>query len=156
MRIPVLDATDEPPDRGSIGDVGAGRRTLRLPRVEEANHATEAIEDKRARISLAGERARLLIVIVNREFDGLDGTFIAKEGLKTRVTSDGEVGSGPVLKDDQAGLAVAVEYIGVGEKLLGDDAADPQLTILRILESRPTVALRVHHRRQFLGRYRGS
>jgi len=52
VRIPLLDATNEPPDRGSIGDMGTGEVILRLPRVEEANHATEAIEDKGARISL--------------------------------------------------------------------------------------------------------
>ena len=73
VRIPRLDATNEPPGRGSIGDVGTGRAAFRLPGVEEANHATEAVEDKGARVSLG------CIVVVDGEFDGLDAVFVAKE-----------------------------------------------------------------------------
>ena len=65
--------------------------------MEKANHATEAIENKGARVSLGGERARLLVVIVDRELDGLEAAFVAHEGLKARVTSDGEVSRGTVL-----------------------------------------------------------
>lgn len=43
-----LDATDEPPGRGVVRDVGIYRAAFRHPRVEEANHATEAVEDKGA------------------------------------------------------------------------------------------------------------
>ena len=52
VRIIRLDATNEPPCRGSIRDVGTGRAAFRLPRVKEANHAIEAVEDKGARVSL--------------------------------------------------------------------------------------------------------
>jgi hypothetical protein len=79
VRVLLHDATNEPPDRGSIGDVITGEAALRLPRVEEANHATEAVEDKGARVSLGWERAGLLTVVVDGEFDGLDAAFVAKD-----------------------------------------------------------------------------
>ena len=50
--IPFLDAIDKPPGRGSIGDIGIGEPFPRLPRVEETNHASEAVKDKGARVSL--------------------------------------------------------------------------------------------------------
>jgi hypothetical protein len=153
MRIPLLDATNEPPDRGSIGDVGTGRAGFRLARVEKANHATAAVEDKRARVSLGGKRAEpwakpwvgLLIVVVYGEFDGFDTFFIAKEGLETCIASNGEVSSRTIFEDDKAGLAVAIEQVRFGQELSCDDAVDPELTKLRILETRPTVTPRVHH-----------
>lgn len=60
MRIPRLDAINEPPGRGSIGNVGTGQAGFRLPRVEEANHATKPVEDKGTRVSLGGEWADFL------------------------------------------------------------------------------------------------
>lgn len=146
MRILRLDATNEPPDGGSIGDVGTGQAILRLPRVKEANHATEAVEDKGARISLGAEGAQLIIV-VDGGFDRLDASSVAKEGLEACVASNGEVGSGTVFEDDTAGLSVAIEQVGVVQELFREDTNDPQLTKLRILGGHPTVALRIHHAR---------
>lgn len=90
---------------------------------------------------------RLLIIVVDGEFDGLDAVFVAKEGLEARAASNGEVGGGTVFEDDKAGLAVAIEQVGVSQERLCDDTADPQLTIFRIHGSRPAVAVRIHHRR---------
>ena len=53
VRIPRLHAINEPPGRGSMGDVGTGQAAFRLPIAEETSHATEAVEDKGAKVSLS-------------------------------------------------------------------------------------------------------
>ena len=137
MWIPRLDATNKPPDRGSIGDVATGNVMFRLPRVEEANHATEAIEDEGARVSLVTERAGHHFVVVDAYFNRLDAVF-ANEGFKARVDSNGEASSGTVFEDDKAGMAIAIQHVGLGQELSPNDTADPQLAVLRVLESRPS------------------
>jgi hypothetical protein len=102
---------DGPLGGGGVGDVVAP--AFRHPRVENADHMTLAIEDERASgVALGGERAGLLIVVIDGEFDGLDAKVIAKVDLQTGVASNREVGGVIVLHDDKAGLAVAVETVG--------------------------------------------
>jgi hypothetical protein len=65
-------------------------------------------------VALGGERARLLFVVIDGEFDGLDATVVAKVGLEASVAFNREVGGVAVLHDNKAGHTVAVETVGNG------------------------------------------
>ena len=79
--------------------------------------------------ALGGERARLLIVVIDGEFDGLDAKVIAKVGLQAGVASNREVSGATVLHDDKAGLAVTVKTVGLCQEVARDTTVDPELTI---------------------------
>jgi len=79
--------------------------------------------------ALGGEEAGLFVVVTYGECNGLDATVVAKVGPEASVASDREVGGVAVLHDDKAGLAVAVETVGISQELACDIAIDPELAI---------------------------
>ncbi len=127
VRILGFKLLDGPPGGGSVGNMTAG--TFWHPRVEDTDHKTLAIEDERAWVALGGEWAGLLIVVVDGEFGGLDAKLIAKVGLQPGVASNCEVAGVTIIHDDKAGLAVAVETVGISQELGWDPTVDPQLAI---------------------------
>ena len=141
-----LDAGPEPIHGGRICNVRTLQAFFRSPTVEEANHATKSVNDEGARVSLGRENAGALVIIIDSEFFGLlFGVVVANKRLHACRTSDGEVGSVTVFEDDEAGLVVVVALVRFDQELFRDDAVDPKLAILRILEDRAAVAARVHH-----------
>ena len=82
MRELLLDALQEPPARGGIGDVVASRAASVTPRVELANNASDAIfdvPDEGARVSRGCEGADVFVEVVYAEFGGLDAIFVTEE-----------------------------------------------------------------------------
>jgi hypothetical protein len=91
-----------------------------IPEWRMPKHAALAIENQRSRVPFRGERARLLVVVANREFDGLNAEFVAEVGLQAGVASDREVGGAAVLHDDEAGFASTVVQVGIDDELTRD------------------------------------
>ena len=149
VRILEFELFDGPPGGGGVGDVVAP--AFRHPRVKNTDHMTLSIEDERARVALGGERAGLLIIVIDSEFDGLDAKVIAKVGLQAGVASNCEVGGVTILHDDKTGLAIAVETVRNTEEFAGETTVDPELAIRGELERRPTGTLRVEHVGELLG-----
>ena len=89
------------------------------------NHTTLAIEDEQARVTLVSKQARLLVIVIDGEFDGLDAKVIAKVGHEAGVPSDSDVGGVSILHDDKAGFAVAVETVRNIQELTRDTTIDP-------------------------------
>ena len=96
---------------GGEGDVAAD--TLRHSRVEDTDHTTLTIEDERAGVAFCGEGAGLPIVVVNCQFDRLDAKVVSSVGLQSGVASDREVTAVTILHDDETGLPVTVEAVGI-------------------------------------------
>jgi hypothetical protein len=118
VRIFRLDERPEPPDGGGVCDVRPFQAPFRSPRVEEANHATESVNDEGARVPLGGEDARTPIVIVDGQLHGLlFGVVVANKRIHACGASDGEISSVTVFEDDEAGLVVVIEQVGVGQEL---------------------------------------
>jgi len=96
--------------RSGEGDVVAG--TLGHSRVEDTDHMTLGIEDERARVTLYGEGARLLIVVINGQFDRLGAKTIDNVGLQSGIASNCEAVVA-ILHNNKTGLPVSVETIGL-------------------------------------------
>ena len=143
MRVLEFELLDGPPGGGGVGDDAV--YAFPYSRMENTNHMTLAIEDERARVTRGGERAGILIVVIDGEFDGLLAKVIAKVGLGASVASNREVGGVTVLHDNKAGLVVLVTTIGSSQLLARDTTVDPELVICRELEHRLTVSSRVKH-----------
>lgn len=141
VRILDFELLNDPPGGSCVGDVAVS--AFRYPRVKHTDHPALAIEDERARVALGGERPRLLIVVVDGEFYGLDAKLIASVGLQAGEASHRKVTRATVFHDDDAGLAIAVETVGIGQEIARETAVDPELAIGGELEHRPTVTLRV-------------
>lgn len=139
---------------GSICNVCPLQATLRTPSPGEANRTAKSVSDERARISLGRENARALVMIIDSEFGGrLIGVIVVNKRHHACRASGGEVCGFTILEDDEAGLVVVVEQVGVDQELFRDDAVDPKLATLGILGSFPAVAARVHHVSKFVGAY---
>jgi hypothetical protein len=145
---------DNSPGWRGVGDIAA--RASGHARVENADHITHAIDDERARVALGGEIAGLVVVVVDCEFSGLLPKIIAEVGLQARAPSHGEIARVSVLHYDEAGLAVAVETVGIEHALARDETGDPELAIGGEFEHRPTVIERVEHVGEIPGRILGS
>lgn len=70
--------------------------------------------------------------------------FVTKELFEAGIATNSEVSNATVFEDDEVGLVFAIE-LGVGQLLSHDDAVDPKLTVLRKLETWPTVTPWIHH-----------
>ena len=124
--------------------------------MEDADHATHAIENERAGVPLGGEGAGLEVVVVDSEFRRLLAELIGEVGLEAGVAADGQVRGVAVLHNDEAGLAVAVEAVGIGQELARDPAVDTELAIGRELEHRLVdVGVRVELIGELAGRVLG-
>lgn len=152
IRKVELDTFQEPPARGGVGDMGVARAAFRLARVELANDTTIVVPDESTRVSFVCKDARILPPVVDSEFDGLNTEFVAEEGLEARIASKGEASLGTVFPDDKAGPVLAVEQVRIGEELARDDTLDLELSSMGILESGPSITLRIEHGGYFVGR----
>ena len=127
--IGPLDPFTETPVGGPIRDVGYRRTNLRLARMEQGHHFSFPVEDEGTRVALGRERAELLVIVINGDFDRPDAVVVAHKRLKSGAAANGEIGRAAVLHDDDAGLPFVVEGLRVGQLLFGDKAPNLQETV---------------------------
>lgn len=110
VRIVSLELLDDPPGRSAVGDMAA--ETFGHARVEDSEHTTVASEDERTRVTLCGEVARRLTIVINSHFDRLFARHVAKIRLQSRVASHRKVGRISILPDDVNGITIVVVTVG--------------------------------------------
>ena len=110
MRIVDFELFYGPPRRSAVGDVAA--EFFRHARVEDSDHTTIASEDERTRVTLCGEVAGRLTLVVNGHFDRLSTKPIANISLQPGLASHRKVGGVAVFPDDVNGIPLLVVTVG--------------------------------------------
>ena len=115
VRIVRLDERPEPPDGGGVCDVCLSKPPFEVP---EWRRPTMRPSPSTMR-EPESPWLRPLVVIVDGQLDGLLlGVVVANKRVHDCGASDGELSSVTVFDDDEAGLVVVIEQVGVGQELL--------------------------------------
>ena len=124
-----LDLVLDGPSRGSIGDMVATTETLEFAGVKNGEQATIAKPDGGTGVSLGGEIAGLLGVIVDKALLRHDAVLVAQERIDVGEATEGKVGGTADLADDVDGTVVLIEVSGIGHILLRNEAAETEESV---------------------------
>jgi len=118
---------DDPPQGRSECDMAV--HTSRHAGVKEGKPITIAVPDERARVTVVGEIARGLVVVVNDDFLGLETDVSADIALQSGVASEPQTSLGTILSNDVEGIPVVVQTVGLSKELARDSLAELEQTI---------------------------
>ena len=123
---------DDPPQGRSERNMAV--HTSRHAGVKESKPITVAVPDERTRVTVVGEIAGGLVVVVNDDFPGLETDVGADIALQSGIASERQTSLGTILSNDVEGIPLVVHTVWLGEELARDSLADLEQTIVRELE----------------------
>ena len=121
-----LDLVLDEPSRGPIRDVVATTETPEFAGVKNGEQTTVAKPDAGTGVSLGGEIAVLLGVVVDKALLRPDAVLVAQEDIEVGDATKGEVGGTADLADDVDGAVVLIEVSGIGDILLRNEIAETE------------------------------
>jgi hypothetical protein len=141
-----FDVREEPPDGRRIGDVGRCRFASTTN--EEATVAATAIDNDGPRVPNCREDPRVVIIGKNRPLHRSLGSVAGKVLSDVREdasgASNGDMSREAILYNVKARFPIVIEHIRMAHQVIRDDVLKWKEAIVRILEARLSVGLRVH------------